>query len=102
MIAGSYKRNKPINITGIDEIHLKRDCIHGSIVNGVREPILYSFTLDKPPGHKTHHTAKIKLFKMINKSVLSHIRNYLKDYDHKAVDFDKQTMSFAFQLIKNH
>ena len=45
IIAGSYKSDKPINITGIDKIHLKCDCIQGSIVNGIREPILYSFAL---------------------------------------------------------
>ena len=46
LIAGSYKSDKPINITGIDKVHLKCDCIDGSIVNGIREPILYSFALD--------------------------------------------------------
>ena len=40
LIAGSYKSDKPIKITGIDKIHLKCDCIQGSIVNGIREPIL--------------------------------------------------------------
>ena len=40
LIAGSYKSDRPINITGIDKIHLKCDCIQGSIVNGIREPIL--------------------------------------------------------------
>ena len=39
LIAGSYKSEKPINITGIDKVHLKSDCINGSIVNGIREPI---------------------------------------------------------------
>ena len=39
LIAGSYKSDKPINTTGIDKIHLKCDCIQGSIVNGIREPI---------------------------------------------------------------
>ena len=52
LIAGSYKSDKPINITGNDKIHLKCDCIQGSIVNGIREPILYSFALSSPPGHK--------------------------------------------------
>ena len=50
LIAGSYKSERPINITGIDKVHLKCDCIQGSIVNGVREPIFYSFALDQPPG----------------------------------------------------
>ena len=43
IIAGSYKSDRPNNITGIEKIHLKCDCIQGSIVNGIREPILYSF-----------------------------------------------------------
>ena len=36
LIAGSYKSDRPINITGIDKIHLKCYCVNGSIVNGVR------------------------------------------------------------------
>ena len=52
ILPGSYEGHKPINITGFDKFHLKCDCIQGSIVNGVREPILYSFTLSSPPEHK--------------------------------------------------
>ena len=72
IIAGSFKSERPINITGIDKVHLKCDCIQGSIVNGIREPILFSFALSSPPGHKIYKEPKIKLFKKINKSVLSH------------------------------
>ena len=63
ILPGSYKSDKPINITGIDKVHLKCDCIDGSIVNGVREPILYSFALDQPPGHKIYKEPKVKLLK---------------------------------------
>ena len=45
LIAGSYKSDRPINVTGIDKILLKCNSIQGSIVNGIREPILYSFAL---------------------------------------------------------
>ena len=34
LIKGTYKSDKPVNITGIDKIHLKCDCIQGSILNG--------------------------------------------------------------------
>ena len=100
MIAGSYKSDRPINITGIDKIHLKCDCIQGSIVNGIREPILYSFALSSPPGYKIYKEPRIKLFKKINKSVLSHITFYFEDDDHKPVDFNNETISFTCQLIK--
>ena len=52
VIAGLYKSDRQINITRIDKIHSKCDSIQGSIVNGAREPILYSFALSSPPGHK--------------------------------------------------
>ena len=62
LISGSYKSDKPINITGIDKVHLKCDYFDGSIMNGIREPILYSFSLDQPPGHKIYKEPKVKLF----------------------------------------
>ena len=100
IIPGSYKSDKPINITGIDKVHLKCNVVDGSIVNGVREPILYSFALDQPPGHKIYKEAKVKLFRKINKSVLSHIIFYLEDDDYRPVDFNGEMISFTCQLIK--
>ena len=100
LIAGSYKSNKPINITGIDKTHLKCDCIQGSIINGIREPILYSFALSEPPGHKIYKEPRMKLFKKRNKSVLSHTTFYFEDDDYKPVDFIGETISITCQLIK--
>ena len=100
LIAGSYESDKPINITGIDKIHLKADCIQGSIVNEKREPILYSFALSSPPVHKIYKEPIVKLFKKINKSVLSHITFYFEDDDYKPVDFHNETVSFTCQLNK--
>ena len=100
MIAGSYKSEKHINIRGIDKVHLQCDCIHGSIVNGIREPILYSLALDQPTGHKIYKQPRIKLSKKINKSVLSHITFDLEDGDFKPIDFKGETISSTGQLIK--
>ena len=100
LIPGSYKSDKLINITVIDKIHLKCDCIPGSIVNGIRESILYSFGLSSPPGYKMYNEPRVELFKKIKKSVLSHITFYIEDDDHRSVDFNNETISFTCQLIK--
>ena len=100
MIAGSYKSDRPINITGVDKIHLKCDCIQGSIVNCIRDPILYSFVLSSPPGHKIYKKPRVKFLKKVNKSVLFHITFYLEDDDHKSLDINNETISFTSQLIK--
>ena len=100
MIAGFYKRDKPIKITGIDKVHLKCNVVDGSIVNGVREPVLSSSGLDQPPNHKIYKEPKFKLFKKINKLVLSHLTFYLEDEDYKPVGFNGETISLKWQLIK--
>ena len=100
IIPGSYKSDRPIDITGTDEVHLKCDCNYGSIVNGVREPILSYFPLSSPPGRKIYEEPRIELFKKINKSILSHNNLYSEDGDHKPVDFNRETISFTCQLIK--
>ena len=84
----------------MDKVHLKADCIQGTIVNGCREHFLYSFALSSPPGHKIFKEPKVKLFKKINKSVLSHITFHLEYDDHKPVDFHNETVSFTCQLFK--
>ena len=100
ILPGNYKSDRPINNTGIDKIHLKCDCILGSIINGIRQPILYSFASSSPPGYKIFKEPRVKFFKKINKSVLSHITFYFEDDDHKPVDFHNETISFTCQLIK--
>ena len=97
---GSYKSERPINTSGIDKIHLIYDSIDGSIVNGTRELILYRFALDKPPGHKIFNQPRVKLFKKLKKSTLSHFTFCLEDDDFKSVAFHNDTMSFTCQLIK--
>ena len=101
LIPGSYKNHKPINITGIDKVHLKADCIQGSIINGIRESILYSFSLSSRPCFKIYKEPKIRLSKKVNKPVLSHFTFYLEDDDdHKPVDINGEMISFSCQLIK--
>ena len=74
MIPGSYKSDKPINTPGIDNIHIKCDCVDESILDGLRQPILCSFALSSFPGHELFKGPRIKLFKKINKkSVLSQL-----------------------------
>ena len=59
LIPDTYKGKRLINITVVDKIHLKCDCIQGSIVKGTREPFLYSFALSCPPGRKRYKEPRI-------------------------------------------
>ena len=96
-----YTSNKIIlNLNTINKIHLKCDIIDGSIQDGVRQPILFSFVLDKPSGYKVFCQPETIHYKKINKSVLNTVTFYLEDDNNGEVDFNQETLTFTLQMIK--
>ena len=101
LIPGVYPSDYIIlNLNTIDKIQLKCDCIDGSIQDGVRQPILFSFVLDKPSGYKVFCEPETIHYKKINKSVLNTIIFCLEDDNNKEVNFNQETLTFALQMIK--
>ena len=101
LIAGVYPSNKIIlNLNTIVKIHLKCDCIDGSIQNGLRNPTLFTFVLDKPSGYKIFSEPETINYKKINKSVLNTITFYLEDDNNDEVNFNQETLTFTLQMIK--
>ena len=98
---GVYTSDKVIlNLNTIDKIHLKCDIIDGIIQGGVRQPILFSFVLDKPSGYKVFCEPETNHYKKINISVLNTITFYLEDDNNEEVDINGETLTFTLQMIK--
>ena len=98
---GVYTSDKIIfNLSTIDKVHLKCVCIDGSIQDGIRQPILFSFVLDKSAGYKVFCNRETIHYKKINKSLLNTITFYLEDNNNDAVDFNGETLTFTLQMIK--
>ena len=95
-----YISQKIVNLGSANKIHLKCDVIDGSVVDGLRQPILYSFVLDKKPGYKVFSEPETIHYKKINRSVLNTITFYLEDENNKVVDFNGETLTFTLQMIK--
>ena len=81
---------------------MKCDCIDGSIQDGLRQSILFSFVLDKPSGYKVFCEPETIRYKKINKFVLNTITFYLEDDINKEVDFNQETLTFTLQMISNY
>ena len=62
-----YLSQKIVNLSSTIRRHVKADDIDGSVVDGVRQPIIYSFVLDKPAGYKIFCEPETKHYKKINK-----------------------------------
>ena len=95
-----YTSQKNVDLGSANKIHLRCDVIDGSVLNGVRQPILYSFVLDKIPGYKVFSEPETIQYKKTNMSVLNTITFYLEDDNNEEVDFIGETLTFTFQLIK--
>ena len=98
--AGTHTSEKQVMITTTDKVHLKCDCVDGSIVNGIREQILFSFSLSAPPGYKIIKEPTTVLYKKINETRLDTIQFFLEDSNHNPVDFNGETLTFTVQIIK--
>ena len=55
---GVYISDKILNSNTLKKIHLKSDVIDGSIQDGTRQPILFSFILDIASGYKVFLRAR--------------------------------------------
>ena len=98
---GVYTSDKIIsNLNTTDKIHLKCDCYDGSIQDGVRQPILFSFVLDKPSGYKMFFQPETIHYKKTNKSILNTITFHLEDNTNAEIDFNQETLTFTLQMIK--
>ena len=89
-----------MNLNTLNKIHLKCDCIDGSIQDGVRQPILFTFVLDKPSGYKIFSQPETIHYKKVYNSVLNTITFYLEHDNNKEVDFNQETLTFTLQMIK--
>ena len=90
---------KPGNIGEMMKTGLRLDCFAGSIVNGIRQPILFFFALDKPPGHKALGKPRNKQNKKLIKPDII-MRTFYLDVKNKCFYFNEETLFFTLQLIK--
>ena len=96
--SGTFTSGKPINLTETDKIHSKCDCIDGSNVNGIRQPVLYSFALDEPPGHKIFRKPSNKHYILINLIIVR--QKFIWRMIKKTVNLNRETITFTLQLMK--
>ena len=74
--------------------------ISGSIVSGLRQPILFSFLSDKPTVNKGFREPETIHYKKVNKSVLRTFTFYLEDDTNEENKSNGKTLNIPLQLIK--
>ena len=90
-----YISQKIVNLSSTNQIHLKNDVFDGSVVNGLKQPILYDFVLDKPASYKIFSKPETIHYIKVNKSVLNTITFYLEADNDEEVNFNGGTLTFT-------
>ena len=75
------------------KIHLKSDCLNRSNENGIKEPILFSFSSDEPPGYREIKIPRRKLYKESRKVSFYF---YLEDDKRRTVILKGEAKFFMF------
>ena len=70
------------------------------MVGGIREPILFNFISNKPPGNKVFCAPETIHYEKIIKSVLIIVTFYLVNDNNEEVDFNEKTLILTLQTIK--
>ena len=77
--SGTSTSDTPNISSEIDKNPSKNDCIVVDIVNGNRDPILYWFALDKPPGHKNLGSQEKLIIKEYKSNISSNFFSFEDD-----------------------
>ena len=91
----TQKSEQPVLGPSIDKMHLACDCVIGSIVDGIREQILCSFSVNALQGYKIIKEPTT----VLHKTRFDTIQLFLENSNHNMVNFNK-FWTFTIQ-IKN-
>ena len=84
----------------IDKVHLKCDVIDGSVLYGVRQPILFNFVLDNKPGFKVFCEPGTIQYKKNKSKYFKTITFYLEDDNNEEIKFNGETLTSTLQRIR--
>ena len=79
---------------------MKCDDIDDSIVDGLTQPVLFSFVLDKPAGTMVFYEQETIHYRKLNKSVLDAISFYTENENKEETEINGETLTFTLQWIK--
>ena len=100
--AGVFTIEKILNLGKTDKIHLECDCFDGSLANGIRQPIIFSFDSDKLSGYKIFCQPEKIDYEKINKSVLNTITVYTENNNNEKINLKGESWTFTIDRILNY
>ena len=95
---GFHIAEKIINILPINSIFVHINIIDGSIVNGSKEPVIYTFFPNAEPGHKIIQIPKNLVYLPVNKNSIRYFHVKLTDQNNRLLNLRGEELTIRFHL----
>lgn len=89
-----------VNINRTNTIFINCDLVASSYVNETRQPVIYSFFPNVPPGYKIVEVTPRLTFLPINRSRLDSITVWLSNQDNELINLRNDVVTVRFQIRK--
>lgn len=96
--AGEHEGENIVDILSVNSILVNCDIIEGSYLNGMQEPVLYSFFPDVPPGYKMNEKPNTVIYLPVTIPTINSIHIWLTDQNHKPLNLRGETITIRLHL----
>jgi len=100
LIQGYNISDNIVNINRTNTIFINCDLVTGSYVNETRQPVIYSFFPNVPPGYKIVEVTPRLTFLPLNRSRLDSITVWLSNQDNELINLRNDVVTVRFQIRK--
>lgn len=95
---GRYESEKIVNIMRVNSIMVHCDIIGSSYLNGIQQPIIYSFFPDVNPGNKIISSPQTLIYLPVTLSIISQMTSWLTDQDEELLDLRGEELTLKFHI----
>jgi len=95
---GEHEGENIVDILSVNSILVNCDIIEGSYLNGVQEPVLYSFFPDVPPGYKMNEKPNTVVYLPVTIPAINSIHIWLTDQNLKPLNLRGETITIRLHL----
>ena len=87
-----------VNIMRVNSIFVYCDIINSSYVNGIQQPVIYSFFPSCLPGEKIIEKPNTLIYLPISLDVIPHMTSWITDQNNKLIDLRSEKLTLKFHV----
>ena len=93
-----YISEKIVNILSVNSILVHCDMISGSMVDGVKSPVIFNYSPNVVPGSKIVGDPVKPIYLPVSKDVINELNIWVSDQDNRLLDLQGEKIVLTFHM----